>query len=254
MIKSNWTSFSYHVNKIIQEAFCGHGADPEQIAKFILDKVKHRPCRKDEKEKLLAFLKFRKITHAIHFTRIENVSSILRYGIIPRVHLECEAVKIMIHPFFSDDSRFDGHSEMNCLSISFPNYKMLYSKCNQLGGKWCVVLIDPSFITDYYCEFYASNAASNTTPNSGMNGISSMFYGESIRNELGLKKHETTNPQAEVMEDTIIHPSKVSALIVKTSKDKDFLISKDVQNNMVSVNPEWFKPRRDWKYWQNNSH
>jgi hypothetical protein len=64
----------------------------------------------------------RDIETLVHFTRVENLSSILQNGLLSRKALETSGQQFL----FNDPDRIDGHKEAICLSISFPNYKMFY--------------------------------------------------------------------------------------------------------------------------------
>ena len=68
----------------------------------------------------------RKIPHLVHFTRLENLDSILNHGLLTRA--ECAARQIA--SVNTDTQRLD-YQEAVCVSVSFPNYKMFYrpAKC-----------------------------------------------------------------------------------------------------------------------------
>ena len=83
-------------------------------------------------------VKKRGVSFVWHFTRIENLESILQEGLVPRAYLEAKQANIV----FNDQYRLDGHSDANCLSLGHPNYKMFYSlrKANA-DQKWVVVAV-----------------------------------------------------------------------------------------------------------------
>ena len=66
----------------------------------------------------------RDIRWLMHFTRIENLESILENGLLPRNSFE----RLDIEPLTNDSLRLDGFLEAISLSIQSPNYKMFY-KC-----------------------------------------------------------------------------------------------------------------------------
>ena len=66
----------------------------------------------------------RKIDVLCHFTRLENLIGILGNGLLPRRTLSERYI-----PFYAvDPYRRDDCPEAVCLSISFPNYMLFYSK------------------------------------------------------------------------------------------------------------------------------
>lgn len=87
----------------------------------------------------------RDITLLCHFTRIENLHSILQQGLLGRNLLETRRQQFL----FNDHDRVDGHKEAICLSISFPNYQMFYSIREEKketqeanDSQWVVLLLD----------------------------------------------------------------------------------------------------------------
>jgi hypothetical protein len=69
-----------------------------------------------------AFVAERQIEYLVHFTRIENVTSILQYGLLPRDQLEKILGPLSRQVIVNDHQRFDEHQNASCLTISFPNY------------------------------------------------------------------------------------------------------------------------------------
>ena len=67
----------------------------------------------------------RQIKGLVHFTRLENLVSILHNGIVPRSYLFDD--NIPITGMVNDALRLDGKQHGSCFSISFPNWKMFYS-------------------------------------------------------------------------------------------------------------------------------
>lgn len=244
-----WTQFSWHVHRVVLEAFSAKGAEPEAVAQHLLKKLKYRPNTADTRRSLETFVRReRGIAQLLHFTHIENVPNILRYGIVPRAHLEPEPVRIVLMPVFADEYRMDGHQEKNCLSMSYPNYRMFSKKRRDKGGEWAVLKINPYVIADRYCEFTPSNAArADLVPLAGIAGAQLLFCNRQLREELKLRREDPTDPQAEVLEDSVIDPKWLLAVAVENARAQEWLARKAVE---ARVEPELFRPRADYKYWQ----
>lgn len=110
------------------------------------------------------FCKEREITTLCHFTRIENLHSILQEGLLGRNLLETRGQQFL----FNDHDRVDGHKEAVCMSISFPNYQMFYSiresKKETEGvsdSQWVVLFLKADLLWELDCAFCTENAASN---------------------------------------------------------------------------------------------
>lgn len=156
------------------------------------------------------------ITSLYHFTRIENIPSIMEYGILS---LE-EIRKRNIPAVTNDGRRFDGRLEGVSVSVSFPNYKMFIKYRRDLPEvKWVVLEIDPRVLWEKDCAFFKHNAADgrvNDIPLPFLKGLAAfrrMFSEERV--------HVASEPddiraicdpvdvQAEVMVFDVIEPGMI---------------------------------------------
>ena len=160
----------------------------------------------------------RGITTLVHFTRVENLQSILQEGLIDRSLLEARRQQFL----FNDPDRADGHKEAVCLSISFPNYQMFYSirkRKKETEGlddaQWVILLLDVKVLWELDCAFCQENAARkavSTTPlevRKGPEGLKGMFgdFYDIRHQDLPIpnpylthpKDAYPTHPQAEVL-------------------------------------------------------
>ena len=100
----------------------------------------------------------REIPYLLHFTRPENLESILAIGLHPRQNIDLGVVP---NASVNDTCRNDGRRDRNCLSISFPNYKMFYPlRSANPGIEWPVLVMKPSILWTMDCLFCENNAAS----------------------------------------------------------------------------------------------
>ena len=149
-----------------------------------------------------------------HFTRIENLNSILQEGLIGRSHLEERGQKN-----FNDPKRWDRHKEAICLSISFPNYS-LFNKFSRLDenspadySKWVVLLLKVNVLWELDCAFQQENASSNTIRHDSLEekkkpeALEDLFVNSYCDTKGNVYKrvsqeipsHYPTHPQAEVL-------------------------------------------------------
>lgn len=99
----------------------------------------------------------RGVATLIHFTKLHNVASILREGLLPRDELEVRH----FHPAtFNDLHRWDNFKNAVCLSISFPNYQMFYSHRWRGDDAWAVIELNAAILWEIPCAFCIDNAAS----------------------------------------------------------------------------------------------
>ncbi|MFJ5448967.1 DarT ssDNA thymidine ADP-ribosyltransferase family protein [Pectobacterium carotovorum] len=155
----------------------------------------------------------RNITRLFHFTHCENLSSIIEHGLICREVMDENEIAYE----YNDEVRIEGHLDAICLSVSYPNAKMLFKYRQLKEGDWILLAIDPAVLWDKDCAFYPTNAASNNVRFNevslmkGGESFSSMFA-ENVFSELRtstLSSEYTTDVQAEVLVFNEIEPSYI---------------------------------------------
>lgn|GEM_PF-934894 len=159
------------------------------------------------------------IQHVVHFTRCDNLSSIMKYGLRSIACLENEK----IHAVRNDMLRLDGKPNGISLSISFPNFRMFY-KYRQLAAEadWAVLILSPRILWEKECGFYKHNAADSRMRNlprevaSSSKAFREMFETADVDRENWLSAYDPSDPQAEVMVYEKISPSLIEAVAFET--------------------------------------
>jgi len=245
-----WTGFSRRVSRILQEAFSSPGTEPERVAAFLIRSLPRRPIIAKDRKDIEYFLQERGIKEIIHFTRIENVPNIMKYGLIPRKHLENTALKIVLNPYFTDSYRFEKNELANCLSFTTPNYRMFFRKRikSKSDSCWAVLSITPEIILENYFECTTSNSASSTCkPSYGILQLRKLFSDVNLRKKLAVLPSEPTDPQAEILEDTVISPTRINKVYVKDQQALIWLQERGI--NALQKNT-FFSPRHDYNMWK----
>lgn len=199
-----------------------------------------------------------------HFTPIERLRSILHRGLLSRRFLETLPKKI--RPSFPDQDRNDGYKDASCLSISFPNYRMFFSKTGRDNQhQWVVLLLDPRILWEKDCAFCHQNSRFEPVKNVPLEyrkrlvSLERMFQ-DWDSHATGLRYHHQqipdnypTHPEAEVLVFDIIPAEDISeihfyndAALQKWSKDNPGTYSQKFY-----ANQEYFESRSDYKAWQN---
>lgn len=174
----------------------------------------------------------RNIKELIHFTRIDNIPTILEYGILPRDQLDIYAPEAIIN----DVSRYDGHTDASCLSVSFPNYKMFYHYSNNNQSQWAVLSLDPQLLYDLDIDefyFYPENAAKSETNRCSF----AEMFGKSNNNL-------PEDPQAEILAFGVINPKYISRIYVVNDEAKNRLSQTIGNHTNIVINREYFKYRK----------
>ena len=229
-----------------------------------------KKVKKKEKSRIERVIEKRNIKYLTHFTRIENLPSILQNGLLPRNQLFIQGIDFEIN----DMDRRD-NTDAVCLSISFPNYKLFYRyRMKKPETKWAVILLDPLLLDKLKCSFACRNAASNemkarsAEESFSMEALHEMF-GEirsgNIRYQMNLDSYETTDPQAEVLVHEIIDPRYIRKIIVLGMEDLDSVQDSlpksalqifTIENKLRYYSKQrqeyrsYFDKRSDYQYWR----
>jgi len=196
----------------------------------------------------------RKIPHLVHFTRLENLESILNHGLLTRG--ECAARQIA--SMNTDMQRLDCQ-EAVCLSISFPNYKMFYRyRMENPNARWAVLGIKPSVLWEKSCAFCKENAASANVScipieeRRGPAAFSGMFddFGEKVRATLKIPDHYPTNPQAEVLAFDPIEPAHIFGVALQRPELVAIYSQRYGNTHRFVHGPSFFQPRTDYAAWK----
>lgn len=148
----------------------------------------------------------RKIQYLVHFTPIANLASILRHGLLPRAVMDQRVPRI---PFVEvDQFRYDGEHSRVSASVTFPNWKMFWTKRNDpsLPAPWVVLVIKASVLWDRDCLFVRTNAAKSggaledaRAKGHSADAFEEMFAASHVPRKRSTQENWTTDPQAEVL-------------------------------------------------------
>lgn len=222
--------------------------------------------RRNQKQKraqsIRSYCKERGISRLFHFTRIENLSSILEHGLLGRQQLG--NLHLSTPPKTNDNDRFDGFPDALCLSISYPNYKMFYKLSMDNQGQWVILLLDSYILWEFDCAFFETNAASLIVRNmdiSHRKEYSSFvnLFGDRPgikRQDIPLSDQYTTDPQAEVLVFEPIPPEYfISVYFFDETAKQNWLRQTRICRyppKRLIANPGYFRPRHDYRFWASN--
>lgn len=158
----------------------------------------------DAKDEIMQIVSSRRISRLLHFTRIDNLENILKFGLLSRVDLDMLSIEYQ----FNDGLRLDHHLEAVSLSIAHPNCKMFFKYRRELEGDWCVIGVSPAVLWERDCLFCRHNAADGVIsriPNEELRraeSLESMFEeidGYKSREQQRLNSFDPTDEQAEIL-------------------------------------------------------
>jgi len=242
------TAFHRHLKQFLIEAFTKNSLSPSSLCEILTQKYR-RPCSKTDRVRINQILSERGIRHLVHFTPIQNVIGICRYGLMPRSYLNSEVLRMALGSHFPDRVRADGLPEYSCLSLTSPNYKMFFVKRRENKKlRWAVIIFRAELLAQLWAEYCVTNAATGIPPLHGAGGLKKLFSLPDIRNNLNLAPNEPTDPQAEVLCDNVLVPENILKIYVDSEESRRELSRKNIES---SVNPLLFRQRHDYRFWQN---
>jgi hypothetical protein len=157
-----------------------------------------------ERYRVVGELNRRKIKHLYHFTHIDNLESILRFGLRPKTILNDEGISFVE----TDPDRLDEITQSVSFSLEYPNEWLLKSKIKSFGNKFVMLQLPASLLLSHPFLAFPGNAAggvfrdhriSNPSEYIGLRGIQNMFLSPHVRNLNKLESNEPTDIQAEVL-------------------------------------------------------
>ena len=242
-----------------------------ELKKFI-SKNKEKITENVKPDDIKKYLTERGVEHFVHFTPIDNIESILKYGICSRKRQEELEIKSQI----TDPERFDNHMEYSSLSITSPNYKYMTLLRTDKNLRLAVIVIDINMLDSIRDPksllFLRSNAArkenskADIEKHNGMTALKKLFSDKATyknrngenksttREELKLHDNEPTDPQAEVMVSETIDSKYIKEIhfdYLSNEEIKKFeQIIPDNISRYVDNEDYYFRPRHDYTFWQ----
>ena len=183
------------------------------------------------------FLQRRGVKYLYHFTCVENLSSILRNGILSVNQLKTKGIRY----YYNDPERYDDNLNAISVSVSFPNNKLFY-KFREVdwrsNHRWAVLEMPVTILDRLQYKCYAHNAARYDTPSCSiedMFGASNDEYPEDV--------------QAEIMIESAIPVSSIECIYVDypygPSADVRNIVDDSGLNIPVVKSHKFFTVRRD---------
>lgn len=164
-------------------------------------------------------VKQKQIPYLVHFTRVENLPSIMRHGLCPIRTMQEQQIAFR----WNDEYRLDGHEDAISLSIGHPNEKLFYRwRRSAPAQSWVVLLIERSILWEVDAKFCPHNAADSRIVREGpmswrdLTSFEMMFApqeGAASREEQCLRAFDPTDVQAEVLAFGTIAAEKITGVV-----------------------------------------
>jgi hypothetical protein len=204
-------------------------------------------------------IKRRGVAYLVHFTRVENIESIMRMGLVPVESLLHCGIK-HIH---NDKRRIDNYPNANCFSIMHCNYKLLYFYCSGVEyNKYAVMYYDANLLLHHKVGFFPTNAARCRAKHVYSNGKSEAFermFMEldpamgTTRAELGLKDYFPTDPQSEALVFGQVSNSFLRGVFFYDKESMERYERYIPGSIDVFYSKNAFRERHDWEFWRHRS-
>ena len=237
-----WKSRSYTISEIKRYRSCKemiryNSEDGKQISKVI---------------------ESNKVKYLVHFTRIENLSSILERGVLSIKELNLRGLEY----FNNDYGRNDGRTECSCFSVEFPNIS-LFNAFNrkQIDSSWIVLLIDVEVLLlqeseKYFCVHNAASRGIREQMKYKQLRTAQDFYnmfsehvefskrnGDYYINRTIDKSYLTTSGQAEILIEGVVDREFIKGIMTRRETDKLIVDSLLNQYNLKDYIESVLEPR-----------
>ena len=244
----------------------------EKILKFSDEIAKSKMIHEGIDQDIVEIIKNRNIKYLIYFTRIENLKSILQYGIVPQKQHSFMNIRATGN---NSKKRYYFQVDGNGYSIEFPNYRLL-NRLREDGDptdRYVVLCLSAKDVLlntigeQVYCP---DNALTNEKKYFEKN-LEALFlegyfkegyvyddeYHKEInvnRRDLRIPENYTTNPQAEIIICDIVEPKYIKKVVFESNVDKQKWLenNSEFQNQNVEfiVDNYFFGPRSDYEFWK----
>lgn len=173
-----------------------------------LEKNRNQEIKKELYKYMMSeAIKERGIKELIHFTKMKNLKNILEYGICSTKYLDSNKIDYLNNDFLRLDDKYDYIS----ISVSFPNYKLLFKKRRECKEAYVVISINPEILLEKECLFYPTNAANSRFQDDSYEYSSFLDFEKMFENLLGkIPKNYPKDSQAEILIKNIIEKEYIN--------------------------------------------
>lgn len=232
-----------------------HWEDEEQSQKNIDEKRRANTAqptiRKNKVMTPISIINDRGINYFVHYTRVDNLESILKNGLCSVEYMEKHGISYIPN----DLLRLDGRRNAISLSVSFPNYKNFYIARQNADSDWCVIRLDPRKVVGLECAYFCTNAANSNWRIIDWSRLNNaecfelMFYEK--KRSPQIPKNYTTDPQAEIMVKDRIPCDFIDSVVLHSNSrlNKSVITCRYIEDDSL------FKYRCDveeWSYFLGN--
>ncbi|WP_426115557.1 DarT ssDNA thymidine ADP-ribosyltransferase family protein [Pseudomonas sp. DSP3-2-2] len=166
-----------------------------------------------------ARVKALELPYLVHFTRVENLPSIMQRGLCSITTLTEATVDFK----FNDRLRLEGRPDAVCLSIGYPNDKMFaHYRWKTPEQGWVVLVIDRCVLWTLSVAFCNHNAADNRIRQQSLDDLKTVsafdnlfnpVQGLASREENKLLPFDPTDVQAEVLAFDTVSPDFIKGVV-----------------------------------------
>ena len=212
------------------------------------------------------FIRKNRINYLTHFTRAENLKSILQFGILPASILRRN--RVFSGVYYSSLPLPPVWSSFVSFNISFPDNKLLMQLQNHQPSDWVILLIDSRVLHDYPCYFFPDRAlsiiSSAPIPGQILNDFQSVKALKDLfsdrdgvkRKELDIPPYYPTNPCSEVLCGFPVATSYITQIWFYSEykfnqwvlSNTEFALKQD--KNLWACGLQFYSPRSDYTFWK----
>lgn len=179
--------------------------------------------------------KKRGIKYLYHFTSVDNLSSIMEYGILSQQQLQ----ELNIIYDCNDEERLDNHKNFISCSVEYPNGILLNHFKKKLGKKYALLKVNIDVLNYKLakcCKYNAATQYGNYI--TGLEGFFQLYEG--VRTPM--PQPFPSNEQSEILINEKIETQYIEQIIFETKEDE----IKFGPSEKTIVNPKFFQYREKY--------
>ena len=224
------------------------------------------PLSDKKAKEIKKLIKKNKLSFLTHFTHIDNLRSIIQFGILPPAILKTNRNFSSVR--YNSISLPPGWERFVSLNLSFPDNKLLMQLQNHQPSEWIILLIDIRVIYEFPCYFFPERAndciCRSPLPGQFLDqyadpkDLAALFedQGEVKRKALEIPPYYPTNPGTEILSSFPISPAYISQIHFYSDykfnqwvlSNTEFALSQD--KNRWACGLQYYSPRSDYMYWK----
>lgn len=175
---------------------------------------------------------------------MKNLKNILNNGICSLEYMNKEKISYIQNDF----TRYDDEYDYISVSVSFPNYKMLYNKKNETKASYVVLSLTPEILLEKECLFLPTNAAHHKFKGKLKDYSNFTHFSELFdSSDSNFPKNFSRDSQAEILVKDLIETKYINCVYLEKNdftEERAKYKHKNAEHINFQLGQEYFEKRK----------